>query len=1047
MLLKKIIFIIICFQIFLYSDITSQIIEHNIEKLPAVMPNCILQDKFGFIWFGDQEGLVKYDGYNLKRFKQIPFDTTSLSNNFVFDIKEDSLGNLWIATRGGGLNYFDQRTERFKHYRNNPEAINSLGSNDILNILVEDNGSLWVSAFPNGFTHITWDSIGNPIYKRFPVRNPAKDLVYYTVLEIYKDKNGLIWIGSTGMGLQCLNPESGEIKTYRHDPKNEYSINHNFVSSICEDDSGNLIIGTGFWFTGTGGGLSIFDKKTKKFIRFKHDPQNPNTLSSDVINSLHIDNRNVLWIGTSRGGINYISLKDLYNKKDPNFKKALTGTIAAIYEDRAENIWIAPHAFYLYRLETQSSLFSYLKHELHNLNSLNHSSAYSLYLDNQQNLWVGHTKNGTTCINLKTKHHERLTPNPQNLNSISSSKIASICEDKQGRIWFGTSLHGIDIYDPGSGKFTHITSNLKDSTTLANNYVRHLLKRPNGDIWVFLEKDGIQLYNSENHAFINLDTQQEAIEKGTIYSMFEDRSGKLWLGSANNGLYAITLNGKEIQNLEHYSYNAKNKNGINNNVIGDILQDREKNILWLTTNCGLNRFDMDTGLFSHITENEGFATNFLLTLLQDNSDNLWITTSEGLSRYDPKTGEIINFDKKDGLPHTSFGGGSRRNVKTIGDTLYFGALGVIAFDPKNVQTNQKIPQVRFTDFKVFHKSVSLDTSILLKNKITLDNEQSVFSLDFSALNFTNPNKNLYKYKMEGFNKDWIHIGNNRRASFTNLDPGKYTFRVKGSNNHGIWNEEGTSIKVIITPPWWATWWFRTIIVLLILGILYWIFKSRTSALKKKHLAQKEFSRKLIDSQEKERKRIATALHDSHGQNLLIISNEMQQYVEKHKESKNELKNIIDTVQESINEIREISYDLHPHILERVGIEEAIDSMISKISKSTDIQFDLISDEVDNVFDKKVEINIYRIIQEAVNNIIKHSQATEAKIEINKHRKYVNILISDNGIGFDKRLMKKENNGLGLEGMKERVNLINGKYKLKSEQGRGTTVEIKIPFKA
>ncbi|MCK5034010.1 MAG: sensor histidine kinase, partial [Calditrichia bacterium] len=266
------------------------------------------------------------------------------------------------------------------------------------------------------------------------------------------------------------------------------------------------------------------------------------------------------------------------------------------------------------------------------------------------------------------------------------------------------------------------------------------------------------------------------------------------------------------------------------------------------------------------------------------------------------------------------------------------------------------------------------------------------------------------------------------------------------NNDGVWNEEGTSIDITITQPWWQTWWFRALLAISFIGLLILAYNYRVSHFRKITASQKEFSRKLIESQEKERKRIASALHDSHGQNLLIISNEMQQYVNKHKDSEKELKNVTETVQESINEIREISYDLHPHQLERMGLNNAIDSMISKVSKSSEIQFDLVMDDIKKLFDKKVEINLYRIIQEAVNNIIKHSLATEAKVEIKKNIKYVVISISDNGKGFDKKKMLQKVNGLGLIGMQERVKLINGSFKIKSEPNNGTNVVMHIPIK-
>jgi signal transduction histidine kinase len=300
--------------------------------------------------------------------------------------------------------------------------------------------------------------------------------------------------------------------------------------------------------------------------------------------------------------------------------------------------------------------------------------------------------------------------------------------------------------------------------------------------------------------------------------------------------------------------------------------------------------------------------------------------------------------------------------------------------------------------------------------------------------------------MEGVDPDWIYTqASQRYVTYTHLDPGKYTFRVKGSNNDGLWNEEGTSITIKILPPWWQTWWFRSIMGVLIIGVLVRGYTKRISSLRKKHQVQKEFSHKLIDSQEMERKRVASELHDSHGQNLLILSNELQQYILNNKNSENELRPLLDRLNVSINEIRNISYDLHPHPIDKLGLKDALETLISRIENTIEIKFTLNIKNIDGLFSKKTEINLYRIIQEAINNIIKHSQATQARINIKRDSGTVSISISDNGIGFNQKKGQKKIDGLGLVSIKARAMLIGAHLTIVSKPGKGTIISLKNPF--
>ncbi|HID38463.1 MAG TPA: hypothetical protein EYP36_02995, partial [Calditrichaeota bacterium] len=1084
---------------FFYTALFSQSFTPKYDRIPSVIPQCALQDSYGFIWIGEQEGLVRYDGYNLKRYKQIPFDTTSLSNNFVTDVKEDKKGNLWIATRGGGLNYFDQRTGKFTHYRHDPEAPQSLGSNSINKILVNEDGSLWIGTWDNGFTYMSWDSAGNPKYKQYTNNTLPPHIPWYTILDMYKDKKGNLWIGSTGMGLQRLNIASGELKTYRHDPKNPASISYDFVSSICEDDSSNLWIGTGFLITKSGAGLNKFDPKTEKFTHYRQNPKDQRTLRSDIVTSLLIDRDKGLWIGTIGGGLQYIPVNELYKSQKPKFRRVSGGSATFIYEDRLGNIWNSLYGFDLLKYDYQQNQFHYLKHQRGNSNSLKKSPGYSLFLDKMQNLWIGHAQEGITKYNLQSKQYTHYAHEPEHPNSLSGNIIKAICADNEGRIWIGTANNGIDIFNPEDESFKHIKANPQDSTGLASNRIQHLLKRADGDIWVAFDKEGLQLYNAENKRFINYDIDPNSIEDELFYSICEDRSGRLWLGTSNAGLYGLSIKNRKIERIENFTYNPNDTLGLNNNVIGDIIEDNKNDVLWIATNCGLNRLDLQTGRVTHITERDGLPTNFLLTLLQDNAGKIWMTTSDGLSRYNPQNGKIINYGKADGLPHTHFGGGTKRNVKAPDGTLYFGAGGVIYFDPQEIKDNPNVPPIRLTDFKIFQESVNLDTAIQFKKNIILSHAQNAFSFEFTALNFTNPAKHQYAYKMEGFHDEWIYTGSQRTASFTNLDPGEYIFRAKGSNNHGLWNEQGTSIKITILPPWWRTNFAYAGYILFIAFALYALRRYDLKRQKLKHDLETEHEHSLkLQEIDRMKSRLFANISHEFRTPLTLILGPIEKLLAniQNSDRKNEL-NIMQRNARRLNRLINQLLDLSR--LESGGMtlqisRENIVKLVRQYMQSFEslarqkgiyLQFQT---DVDEIFAYVDRDKIEKIINNLLSNAFKFT-GTGGKILVdvaiipttnpsregnsiisllggdkgagNDSAEFIQITISDTGIGIpadrtkkifdrfyqidDSQKREHEGTGIGLALTKELVELHHGKIKAESEVGKGTRFIISIPL--
>ena len=447
----------------------------------------------------------------------------------------------------------------------------------------------------------------------------------------------------------------------------------------------------------------------------------------------------------------------------------------------------------------------------------------------------------------------------------------------------------------------------------------------------------------------------------------------------------------------------------------------------------------------------------MLGIIPDDSGNLWISTNRGLSKFDIEKETFKNYEFSDGLQGSEFNEGAY--FKDEEGIMYFGGMnGITYFHPSEIKDNPYIPNIVLTDFEIFNETVigSPDNTFLKENityakEINLTYKESVFSFRFAALIFNNPQKNQYAYKMENFDKDWTYCQNRKRVTYTNLNPGDYVFRVKGSNNDGVWNEEGTLIKIHITPPYWKTWWFKGLGFLSLIAATGYSYRQRLEKLEKEAKAQEEFSRKLIESQENERKRIAHELHDTLAHDVLISKNKALMAL-RHKDDKEGMEKTLEEISElassTITDIRNISYDLHPHQLEKLGFTKTIKSIINEVAKSTNINFVFETDNVDEVLTKESEINLFRVIQESISNIIKHSKATEAMLKVSRFEDYLLITLVDNGKGFDvnSKEFAEARQGFGLSGIAERLKFMKGEAKIDSEINKGTTLKFKIPIK-
>ena len=561
--------------IFFCLLLRSQSVEPQFDALPIGIPICVLHDSYGFIWIGGQVGLYRYDGYEIKHYHPEPFNSNSLSTNYVLVIKEDARGNLWIGTWGGGLNYFDQKTEKFTRYMDDPLNPDDIGSNSICNILVNTDGSLWLGTIDNGLLHMSWDNDGNPVYRHFnQISGPRSERSGKGITALYHDGKNILWIGTLGNGLIRFDLSDETIRYFRHESANPNSLSHNIVGSICEDDSGYLWIGTGHVSVASGGGLNRFDRRTETFRHYKNDPADPSSLCSNTISCLQIDQQGILWIGTADNGYTWVPLKELYTQKRPVFRRYSSfwdKIIIAIYQDRLGNIWIAPNDMYIYKYDRQQSPFIYYGPSSSKSDGMKDPGIECLYIDKKGNIWFGHHFSGLDKYDPVTGRYTHFPHLPGSNKGPSSNGINGICEDSYGHLWFATNQNGVDFLDPQTGIFTNIRSDPASPRGLISNDVRCFITSNQGNLWIASQNKGLQLFDIENRTFRTFNFDPDKTADLSILKLFEDHHGKLWICTMNDGLYELSFDQGNLTAAEHYVNDPDNPNSIGNNSVNDLI--------------------------------------------------------------------------------------------------------------------------------------------------------------------------------------------------------------------------------------------------------------------------------------------------------------------------------------------------------------------------------------------------------------------------------------------------------------------------------------------
>jgi signal transduction histidine kinase/ligand-binding sensor domain-containing protein len=1015
----------------------------------------VIQDKNGFIWLATDDGLNRFDGYSFKIYRHVPKDSTSLSDNSSWCLFEDREGFIWIGTKNGELNRYDPKTDKFTNWK---IKSNILKESSITSIYEDRAGAIWVGTYKSGIYRLNPKNGMIEEWNNTP-SSPATITNNY-ITSVLEDNDGNILIG-TYLGLNIFNYEKSKSK-FTHiysDKNNPNSLSNNLIWSLTKSEFDSNLI----WI-GTADGLTGYYSDNQTFFRVNiPNPQNIQfgTAAGNVIEEM-IDTEKILWIDSYAGLIrlntaNGNATRYLEKQNNPDF--LISSQINKIIRDRSGVTWICTENGLSY-FSSKSSKFNNIYAEKNNLFGLNELKGKNITAISQtlnRTLWFG-TSDGL-YFSEKVNDYKIIRKHSR----FSDIHIWSLCGDNSGNLWVGTYGSGLYLLDINKNQVKKKLLIDPKLRTQSVNFIKSLLIDDENNLWIGFWGLGLaklDLITDELKVWLNnADSDKHSISHNDIWSIFQDSKKRLWIGTNGGGLnlFVESEGGKFLKWISDTNGpNSLSSNSINSVIESAKASNDDQTVLWLSTTNGLNKIMVTNAAYvsdsifagvdiSSYLIQEGGANNSINSILEDANGNLWLGKSSGLTFFDVAKEEFINFTKADGIIGGNFNTNSA--FKDENGILYFGSTsGLNYFDHKQIKLSTYEAPIVFTDFKIFNESVSIGDGSPLLSSITdtkgivLSYNQNVFSIEFASLDFNSPHSIEYAYKMEGFDVDWVYSGKRRLATYTNLDPGNYTFKVKSTNADGVWNEKAKSVSIIIEPPFWMTWWFRIMFILAFLSIGPIIYYRRVKQLKKEKQLQMDFSRQLIQSQEEERKRIASELHDSLGQDLLVIKN--LSLLNKNKND--QFEEISKTASVALDEVRRISYNLHPYQLDRLGLTKAIQSMFANIENATKIKFDLNTDNIDGLVSKEKEISIFRIIQECVNNLLKHSGADAAIVTVKYIENQIRIEIADNGKGFDFESAKEQSKGLGLKNLINRVSLLNGEIDYSSTSEFPTFIKIQIP---
>lgn len=769
------------------------------EGLSQNHVNCIIQDRQGFMWFGTSEGLNRFDGYEFTIYRHIDGDTSSIPSDNITELYLDKKGQIWIGSTNG-LAKYNRDLNTFTSFV--PDSANDVSvTNSQVNRILEDkSGNFWI-AFLNGVVDYFDRSKNTFVHYQISSDVTGKGK-YGEATSLLLDRNGNLWIG-TFKGITVLNERQEAVQKFVHDPKDENSLSSNAVHDIIQDRNGVIWVATEH-------GLNRYDSENERFVRSIHDDNNENSLSTNVTRRILEDKEGRIWIGTENGGLDIFDHKAerfYHFIENKTFKSGISdNSIYSIYRDRLDNMWVGTNVQGVNFYDRYARTFKIYQSSPGVKGQLNYDKINGIDEQPGKGFWIATEGGGLNLLDPEKDSFTAYRNNKNDPSSIPGDFAGDVVWDSaRNCVWVTTWGGGLWRMDPKTGRGKTYKSNALDSTALAGNFLWRLYLNK-GTLYVGTIGNGFSIYNDKADSFSNYSVEDGLAEKNVI-SFYADDKGFLWTGGWEHGVSKLNLSQRAFVAVPKFDNVWSTFS-----IIGDSLRR-----LWFSTNDGILIYDEAQDSITTFTIRDGLPGRSVHSMLDDGKGNYWLSTNAGLVRFDVAKKEFRTFTMADGLPTNQF---SSWPFRSKDGRMFFGsAKGLVVFHPDSIKINPIIPEVYITDLKIFNESVPIggEDNILTRpisetKSITLPYDHNVFSLTFVALNYTSSTRNQYVYQLEGFDKGWTKAQSNRMATYTSLDPGTYSFKVKASNNDGLWNDEGATLIIHVLPPWWQTWWFRMILV-------------------------------------------------------------------------------------------------------------------------------------------------------------------------------------------------------------------------------------------
>lgn len=1006
----------------------------------------MIQDNQGFIWFGTQDGLQRYDGYSLRAFRHDPSNSKSLGGSNIYALFKDREGKIWIGV-DKRLDCFDPVSEVFTHIQLDPAVYEGWVSH----ITEDRDGIFWFST-NHGLTRYDRKT-GRAVRFEHSEGDPSS-LGGSQVRETLAAKDGALWVATTE-SVDLFDRQSGKVLLHFPLPLRTAAERPHSEVSLCEDHAGAIWVAFSF-----GQGLAAVDRRAEKLVYYSLGAASSDKEPLPGLRTIHEDGDGILWLGTAGHGL--LKLNRERNefaqyRNDPIDGDTLSSDqVVSFLEDREGNAWVGTTGGGVNWFQRHPLPFVRYRHEPGNPNSLESDYTSAIHQDRDGNLWVGSMR-VLTRINPQTGkfHFYRNAGGP---GEISTTWVISIAEDQAGHLWFGTIDGGLNRFDTKTETFKAYRHDPTDPRSLTDDTVLGLYVDRRGALWAGTE-NGLSRFDPRTGQFQEFRAPSD--RRVRYRSIVGDGEGNLWLGTLETGLRRLNPATGEFRDYVH----SNNRGSLTSDQVNVTYVDRSGTV-WAGTENGLSALDLHSDRFTTYYERDGLASSTVNSILEDDTGSLWISTSRGLSRFNPATKTFDNYHVSDGLLGDEFYNYASAYRSSSGEMFFNSYAGVIGFYPNKLVEPLRSPPVVITQLSLFGKPVSiggespLTRSISYAEEITLAHKQSIFSLEFSGLSYTSPQANRYRYRLEGLESAWNEVDSGHRsATYTTLAPGHYIFHVESRVDRGHWGS-GALLRITVLPPWWGTVWFRIVFVASILFFLWFIHRVRVSTMEQRNLTLAEeltirtaaeqeikaLSERLINAQEEERARIARELHDDFSQQIAAVSISLSRYKNQLAEPdrSGQVQSLIERMRDLSTWVRKLSHELHPAILEFADVATVLRTYCEEFSSLNRVSVSFASIGIFRDLPPPVRLCLYRVTQEALRNVLKHSGSGQAGVElVRSDSGSVTLTVSDHGIGF--RLdQSRTAGGLGLVSMKERVRVVNGAFECNSELNRGTIIKVTIP---